>query len=365
MRIVLAGLPAALWLSIAALPASAANNALNMMIEATVRGTRVEGLPLDWNAQQIHLLARDGYLWEFRPDEAHDLHKTGPAFRSYSFPELRSALERELAGRLELTSTAHYLVAHPRGAGKKWADRFEELYRSFVHYFAARGLKLKEPEFPLVAIVWGSKQDFIAYARSLGINVPPGLLGYYSPVTNRIMLFDSSDSNHPSAAWQQDASTIIHEATHQTAFNTGVHSRFALPPRWLAEGLGMLFEARGVYDSAHYPNSDDRINHNRLAQFRQYLGIGRRSGAFLDLIESDRMFSTDPAIAYAEAWALTYFLSETQPRNYNQYLAKTAARENFAPYTAAQRRADFTAAFGSDLKMLDANYLRYIEKIAK
>ncbi|HWC88996.1 MAG TPA: DUF1570 domain-containing protein, partial [Pirellulales bacterium] len=340
------GCAAAGWL--AATPAQGANNALNMMIEANVRGTRVEGLPLDWNEQQIHLLARDGYLWEFRPSEAQNLRKTAPSFRSYSFGELRSALDREMAGRLELTATAHYLVAHPRGAGKKWADRFEELYRSFVHYFAVRGLKLKEPDFPLVAIVWPSKQEFTAYARSQGVDVPPGLLGFYSPVTNRIMLYDSSDGKRSSGAWQQDASTIIHEATHQTAFNTNVHSRFAQPPRWLAEGLGMLFEARGVYDSAHYPNASDRVNRDRLASFKQYVAIGRQSGAFLNILESDRMFATDPALAYAEAWALTYFLSETQPKNYNAYLAKTAARQYFASYTAAERLSDFKAAFGKD-----------------
>jgi hypothetical protein len=236
------------------------------------------------------------------------------------------------------------------------------LYRSFVHYFAVRGLEPKTPEFPLIAIVWESKQDFISYARSQGLNVPPGLLGYYSPMTNRITLFDSTGGKNTSAAWQQDASTIIHEATHQTAFNTGIHSRFALPPRWLAEGLGMLFEARGVYDSARYPNPGDRVNSNRLSQFRQYLGIGRKSGAFLDVVESDRPFETNPAVAYAESWALAYFLSETQPRNFNKYLATTAAREMFTPYTAAQRHADFTAAFGSDLRILEANYLRFIEK---
>jgi hypothetical protein len=345
--------------------ARAENGGLPIMIEANIRGQRVEGMPLAWNDQQVHLLARDGYLWEFRPDEAHDLRKTAPSFRSYSFAELRAELQRELAGRLELTSTTHYLVAHPRGAGKKWADRFEELYRSFMHYFAVRGLEPKDPEFPLIAIVWESKQDFISYARSQGLNVPPGLLGFYSPATNRITLFDSGGGKNAAAAWQQDASTIIHEATHQTAFNTGVHSRFALPPRWLAEGLGMLFEARGVYDSAHYPYVGDRVNRDRLTQFRQYQGIGRKSGAFLDVVESDRPFETNPAIAYAESWALAFFLSETQPRNFNKYLATTAAREFFSPYTAAQRHADFTAAFGSDLKMLEANYLRFIEKVEK
>ncbi len=68
----------------------------------------------------------------------------------------------------------------------------------------------------------------------------------------------------------------------------------------------------------------------------------------------------NPGAAYAEAWALTFYLSETRPRQYNAYLAKTAARPNFEPYTAAQRRADFTAAFSTDPRMLEADYLRFI-----
>ena len=157
--------------------ASAENGGLSIMIEANVRGQHVEGLPLAWNDEQIHLLSRDGYLWEFRPDEAHDLRKTAPSFRSYSFAELRSELQRELAGRLELTSTAHYLVAHPPGAGKKWADRFEELYRSFVHYFAVRGLEPKAPEFPLIAVVWESEAGFQQLCAVAGAQCSAGVVG--------------------------------------------------------------------------------------------------------------------------------------------------------------------------------------------
>jgi hypothetical protein len=358
MRLLLVGLIVASLAS----QAQAAGSSAAFTIEARVRGTRVEGKPLSWNEQQIFLLARDGFLWEFRPDEASGLRKTAGSFHSYSFPELRGALERELEGRLELTSTAHYLVAHPRGAGRKWAERFEELYRSFVHYFAVRGLAIKDPEFPLVALVWPSKEEFGRYARTLGTEVPPGMLGFYSPVSNRVLLYDSSSGKNDTLAWQQDAATSVHEATHQTAFNTGVHSRFAPPPRWLAEGLGMLFESRGVHNSRNYPNAEDRINRNRLAEFRQYVAAGRKPGAFLEIVESDRLFQINPSAAYAEAWALAWFLSETQPTNYSRYLSKTAGRESFVPYTAAQRRADFTAAFGSDLRMLEASYLRFVEQ---
>ncbi|HTU25144.1 MAG TPA: DUF1570 domain-containing protein [Pirellulales bacterium] len=331
------------------------------MVEANVRGRHVEGLPLRVTKSEVDLLARDGYLWEFRRDEATDVRRTTQSFHSYSFPELRAALEREFAGRLELTTTAHYMVAHPRGASK-WPERFEELYRAFIHYFTVRGLKLSQPEFPLVALVWPSQVDFLRYAQSQGQGVGPGVLGFYSPVTNRIMLYDSS-GNGSDAAWQQDAATIIHEATHQTAFNTGVHNRFSPPPRWLAEGLGMLFEARGTYDSLHWSNQQDRVNRGRLTQFRQYATGGRRPGAYLEIVESDRLFETNPGAAYAEAWALTFFLSETRPRQYNAFLALTAARKDFEPYTAAQRRADFTTTFGIEPRMLESEYLRFIDGI--
>ena len=49
-----------------------------------------------------------------------------------------------------------------------------------------------------------------------------------------------------SADWTTNADTIIHEAAHQTAFNTGVHTRCGDSPRWLVEGLGTMFEARKV-----------------------------------------------------------------------------------------------------------------------
>jgi hypothetical protein len=193
------------------------------------------------------------------------------------------------------------------------------------------------------------------------------VLGFYSPVTNRIMLFDSSVGSSRGAgfdsAWQQDAATIIHEATHQTAFNTGVHNRFSQPPRWLAEGLGMLFEARGIYDSGHWTGREDRVNRGRLEQFRQYVAGGRRPGAFLGIVDSDRLFQTNPGAAYAEAWALTFYLSETRPRQYNAYLALTAARKDFEPYSAAQRQADFTKTFAIDPRMLEADYLRFIAAV--
>jgi hypothetical protein len=324
-------------------------------------GRRLEGFPLRFSDTEVSLLLRDGQMVELAPTEVTNFKKASSTFRPFSAGEMRAELLRELAPTLEVTGTGHYLVAHPKGKGSQWAERFEELYRSMMHYFAVRGFKMREPEFPLVAIVWGKREDFLRYAAAEGINLPPGVIGYYSPMTNRVTLYDMAAGNKDPEAWRQNAATVVHEATHQTAFNTGVHRRFAFTPTWVVEGLGTLFEPRGVWDSRRYPRREDRLNRDRLDNFRQYLKAGRPPQGFLLLVADDRLFRTNPLAAYAEAWALTFYLVEQEPRKYGEYLAKTAALEPFAPYGTERRLADFKAVFGGDPRMLEANYLRFIE----
>jgi hypothetical protein len=257
----------------------------------------------------------------------------------------------------EVSGVGHYLVVHPAGKRDQWAPRFEELYRSFVHYFSARGWRLTEPRFPLVAVVYPRQADFAQQARREGAPASGGLLGYYSPSTNRILMYDSSAG---SGDWTTNAETIIHEAAHQSAFNTGVHSRFGVAPRWVVEGVGTMFEARGVWQSRTYPQQADRINRQQLANWRRYAQSRRPKDAIAQLVSSDRAFQTDIDGAYHESWALSFFLSETEPRKYFEYLTKTAAVKPFSAYRSPQRLQDFTDTFGSDLTMLDARMQRFM-----
>jgi Protein of unknown function (DUF1570) len=329
-------------------------------LELELEGRRVEGMPLEWSAGEVQLLGRDGRLLSFTPQQAKHARKSAEGFRSFSQAEVRDALLLELGRDFEVSGTGHYLVAHPRGQREQWSQRFEDMYRSFVHYFSVRGFRATEPEFPMIAIVWRNQQDFFRYARSDGAAIGPGVLGYYSPVSNRVTLFDSSGGTAAGDAWQQDVETIVHEVTHQTAFNTGVHRRFSAAPRWLVEGLGTLFESRGVWNSRQYSQFNDRINAGRLTDFRAFVAAGRPVGHLAQVVSSDRIFALSPGAAYGEAWALTFYLVETRPRDYSAYLRKTASRPAFGSYSAAERLSDFTAVFGPDLQLLEAQFLRYM-----
>jgi hypothetical protein len=324
----------------------------------------IEGKPLAWSSAEVTLLARDGQLHEFAPKNARNFRRLPDDFTSFSAAEIRGQLFGELGRGFDVTGTGHYLVAHPEGDSDQWAQRFEDLYRSFVHYFSVRGIKLEEPRFPMVAIVWPTQTEFMRYAAKDGSRVGPNILGYYSPSTNRVALYDLGRGEANQAEWQENMATVIHEATHQSAFNTGIHSRLSKSPLWVIEGLGTMFEAPGVWNNAKNRGRDERLNRGRLIDFKNYVAGGRpREGALEDFIASDKLFGQNMSVAYAEAWALTYWLVETRPDDYRRYLRKIAARPDFSDCTAPQRLADFTSAFGRDLAMLDMQFVRYFDKL--
>lgn len=330
------------------------------MLRATVDGETIEGLPLIWSKTNMTLLGRDGRLIEFDPRKARNSRKTGGRFFGYSMSEMKQDLYLEFGKTSELTTTQHYIVVHPQGQKSEWANRFEKLYRSFHHYFRVRGFRPEEPAYPLVAVVFPNREDYFAYAAKAGSTLHSDTLGHYSPHSNHVYLFDM---RHSGGDWTTTGETIIHEATHQTAFNCGIHSRFGETPRWVVEGLATMFEARGVYDSRASDSRADRFNDERLRDFREFVRARRTDGFMARMIAGDDAFRTNPIDAYAEAWALTFYLAETRRRQYAEYLTRTADLEMFTVYTPEERVADFREIFHPDLRWFERQFLSYMEDL--
>jgi hypothetical protein len=361
LRNVIALLSLLAWASQLDCSQAFAGGPAEFMMAASVNGRVLEGQPLNWTDQQMYLLGRDGALYGFDPQAAKKSRKIGAGFRGYTITEMRNRLRNEFDKTFEISTTHHFVVAHPKGEWSAWANRLESLYRSFTHYMQVRGFSIQQPQVPLVAIVFRSQEAYFRYASSQGKPVPAGALGHYDPETNRILLYEASNQAGK-ADWSLNAETIIHEATHQTAYNVGVHRRFAEQPRWLIEGLAMMFEARGVWDGRSVYNRKDRINNGRLDDFRSYLD-NRPDNLLTSLVASDQLFRSDAGAAYAEAWTLSFFLCETRPQDYSRYLARVAAREAFSAYPAKARLIDFMSVFGKDLDLLDAQLRRFVAEL--
>ncbi len=298
------------------------------------------------------LLQRDGRLEAFSLHAVSDYTPLKSAFRPLSSADLRDVLVAEFGRGYEVAGSAHYLVVAGRGDAKRYVGLFEELYRHVHVYFTARGFSIREPEFPLVAIVFPDRAKFAEYCRSERVNPAAGLMGYYLQTSNRVALYDSASTGDLD-------DTIIHEAVHQVAFNLGLHRRIGSNPKWVVEGLATAFEPENFRNPMPTTPAAAKINRDRFSGFRNYLAGRRPKKALEDFVSSDDRFQSAPLDAYAEAWALTFFLLQTRQEQYARYLKQVSARRMLEEYSPEERLTDFQQAFGKNVSQLEVDFLRY------
>ncbi len=342
--------------------------------------------------KELWLQESSGALRLLVKEKIASFKKREGSFRLMSATDLRGALRKELGSGLEVRGTGHYLVCgHPRSV-EQFAPVFEEVYRSFVSYFRVRGIPLEEPSQPLVAVVLPNQKAFAEYALRDGVYAGRGLGGYYIRTTNRVALFEEDQraegelllpemgippvvgGRRDLGAWSEGSgafatiegnlrNTIVHEVTHQVAFNTGVHNRMAENPKWFVEGLACVFEAPGIRDGDPLGKVGTRVNRERLEWFKGYRKNHRPEKFLKPFVSSDLAFEAAVLDAYAESWALTFFLVETRRREYGAYVKKVAARPPLQEYSPEERIEDFEGAFGKDWSRLETSYLRYLDEL--
>lgn len=353
------------------------------------------GRILAYDDNQLWLQEQNGELRLLEKDKIRSFKQKSGSFRLLSATELRAELRKELGTNLEVRGTGHYLVCGDPRSVERFAPVFEDVYRSFITYFGVRGIPLQEPERPLVAIVLPSQRRFAEYALRDGLHAGRGLGGYYIRTTNRVALFEDDSLSDLDLERQPNArgfppilstpigklfgespesgafatiegnlrDTIVHEVTHQMAFNTGVHNRMAENPKWFVEGLACLFEAPGIRHADPTGKVGSRINPERSAWFHNYRKNRRPEKYLKSFIASDEPFAKATLDAYAEAWALTFFLVETRRREYGAYIKTISARKPLREYPPEERIDDFESAFSKDWTHLETAFLRYIDAL--
>ena len=331
----------------------------------------------------ILLLARDGVLWTVQPTEIVEASSDETAFEPMTADELSKQLLGELPKGFDVHPTEHYLIFfNTSRTYARWCGAlFERLYGAFTNYFSRKGFELSEPQFPLVAVVFADRRAYAGYSRPELGQTADSIIGYFSLRTNRMVMYDLmglESSGGPRRRMGTSAqinrilaqpgagravATIVHEATHQIAFNCGLHTRYSDCPLWFSEGIAVNFETPDLGDSRGW-RSVEKINPVRLKHFRSYLR--RRPGDSLaTLVSSDQRFRdrTRSLDAYAEAWALTYFLMRAHSEQYVAYLKLLSAKGPMLWDEPDTRLAEFKQAFGDDLDKLDEEFLRYMSRV--
>jgi hypothetical protein len=162
---------------------------------------------------------------------------------------------------------------------------------------------------------------------------------------------------------ERTVATIVHEATHQLAFNSGLQVRLADIPFWVSEGIAIYFETPDLESTKGWRNIGG-VNQVNLFNFRKSLPT-RPAGSLELLLCDDKRFR-DPATAtncYSEAWALNYFLLRTRGEAYVKYLKLLAQQQPLGTVEREERLKQFKQHFGDDLSALEAEFLRYMRGV--
>ncbi|MBL8848535.1 MAG: DUF1570 domain-containing protein [Planctomycetaceae bacterium] len=325
------------------------------------------------------VLAEDveGRLWSITPDRLRSKIGTAQEFEFMDADSLGEALRAELGAGFESHKTPHYVICSDTGdAYAEWVGTlFERLQRAFLQTWRQAGWDLAEPAAPLPAVVFRTQQEFAAYAlKDAGPEVADKP-GYYSIRTNRIVLYDLATAGMNEGALDlgeverrvasapERVATIVHEATHQIAFNCGMHTRYADTPMWLAEGLAMYCETPDLKTGSGW-RTIGRLNVDRLRQYREFTAQ-RRAGDSLQTLICDEARFRDPSRmpdAYAESWALVDYLMRDRRDELVKYMQGIAAKPRLHWEDGDTRLAEFTAVFG-DLQDIEADCSRHIRRL--
>lgn len=326
-------------------------------------------------------LTADGQLWLLQGDEIiSESQGTGP-LKPHTNEEIAGLMRSKLAPGFLVHKTAHFvLVYNTSQTYAHWVgDLYERLYRAFYNYWDNRGLKLEQPRFPLVALVFNSRDAYLQYARREVGESAGAMIGYYNMQTNRIVSFDITGVQGLAVPGQKYSSrdmlirlfaqpqaertvaTIVHEAVHQIAFNSGLQVRLADNPKWVSEGMAMYFESPDVRNPKGW-GTIGKLNIHQLQQFLLYLP-SRPADSLTKLISGDSGFADKNRVSatYAESWALTYFLLKDQPENYVAYMKELGQYRPLGEVDARQRVELFKKHFGEVAK-LDTAFVAFMRR---
>lgn len=306
----------------------------------------------------VMLEADDGRIWTLQPEEIVSRKQLDTEFQPLDADEMENRMLKEMSDGFQVYRTQHYLIVYNSSEvyAKQVGALFEQLYRGFFTYWKNQRWELPEPEFPLVALVLKDHNSFLKHARGEIGETANSVIGYFHLGSNRMTTFNVPD-------WERNVATIIHEATHQLAYNCGMQRRFADNPMWVSEGLATFFESPDRRNPGKW-RSIGRVNQVNLMRWRKY-SPNRPAESLATLLADDMRYrnGATATAAYAEGWALTYFLIKTKRKEYVDYLRMLSEGKPLAEKSKRQRIEEFEKAFDTSLDRLDKAFVAYMRRV--
>ena len=379
------GRPLGLALMLALLPSPRVTSAVEEVVyrkdgvEMSVAGK----LLLQAQDGGVMLVDRAGAYWTIQPDEIVSRKQNDQEFKPFSAKEMEEALLAELPDGFHIHTTDNYVICYDtsRHYAVWCGGLLERLRRAFTAFWDRAGLDISKPDFPLVAIIFADQNEYQRYARPELGGAANSVIGYYSLQSNRVTMYDltgvqailqAGDARSSPAEINQMlsrpqaeplVSTIIHEATHQIAYNCGVHARFADIPVWVSEGIALYFETPDLSSTTAWRGIGS-VNRPRLAAFQRDLLSGKLGSLESLVLDDERMRDLrQGGDAYAEAWALCYYLMKRKPREFTAYLKELSEKKPMFWDEPEDRLLTFRKHLGGSPSEIQPDFLRYMQTV--
>lgn len=305
------------------------------------------------------LMLRDdmGAMKILQPEQIDKVESIEPETLVLPTPMIEKRLLEDLGRGFDTHATANYVIGFDGNINhaKRVASLLEQVHRGFFTFWKNQKVAVTPPTSPMIVLVLRDRQSFDRYASARIGKLANQLIGYYHVETNRMITYDVPN-------FERNISTVIHEATHQLAYNCGLQEPLADNPLWMSEGLAMFFESPDRRNARRW-SGIGRVNGVNLDRFQRYFNR-RDPESLLRLIgNDDRLQNAATATdAYGESWAMTYFLIRTRRDQYLAYLKKISSMPPLAKRSADQRVDDFVDVFG-DLAELDREFITYMRTV--
>jgi hypothetical protein len=304
--------------------------------------------------------------------------------------EPSSADQREIkeietrAEKANLDQFRNQLTEHYLGIGNadpRWlADALklcEGLYDDYLSHFRKKGFPANPPKQRLTVVALADPGSFAAF---LGSTPDEAVGGEYDLDSNRLVIFDNRARDKQGQQARANTVSLMHEATHQLTFNTGLLDRKADVPAVISEGLGTYGETRRPRAQTKGSEDDKVGGINRLrlevffadrppAEGEKAERQAKKKKAepswipFKELLADDKLFTQGSAdaqlLAYSHAWLTVHYLMHKPERTtqFQTYLKAIRKRED-----NKRRVEDAEAAFG-DLEVLDKELRAYLSTL--
>jgi len=256
------------------------------------------------------ILLPDGQLVSRRENQ---FSPTDRKFERIDKDRLAPRLAEEFPG-FKTKSTNHYIYVYNSSDEFQFGTSriLESMLPGVKGWAEGAKISVTNPELPLIAVMFRTEAEFQSYRR-----MPPGVVAYYDPLTNRIFMYEQSRlaQVRPDLALGQAISTIAHEGVHQILHNIGVQQRLSIWPMWLSEGLAEYFSPTSVGSNLRW-KGPGQVNDLRMFELEQYVRGNSAKEATGELVEHTVLAGQLTSTGYASAWALVHYLAKAKKQEF-------------------------------------------------